>query len=161
MLTLETWNGYDDGHSMLEAWVPEESRWILFDLTTNAFFAVNGRAVSFYDFGKHLRRNPSLVEVMTLAKDVSIDTSWDETGANFNYGLWLETILRNPARLSNWYKRISEVPLEQAPDGKWYFYDFRNQHRILSYSPETLRYMPENKWVEMVDAPPPWPRTST
>ena len=44
--TLDDWNGYDDGHMMLEVFMPDLKEWVLYDIGSKHYFTVNGLATN-------------------------------------------------------------------------------------------------------------------
>ena len=41
-LTLDDWNTYDNGHTMIEVYHNDLQKWILYDLDSNVYFSKNG-----------------------------------------------------------------------------------------------------------------------
>ena len=37
-LTLDPWNSYDNGHSMIEVYREDLKKWVLYDVDENAYF---------------------------------------------------------------------------------------------------------------------------
>jgi hypothetical protein len=48
-LTLDPWNGYDDGHSLIEIRDPTENRWVLYDVEIGTFANNGGHRLNLFD----------------------------------------------------------------------------------------------------------------
>lgn len=140
-LTLDTWNSYDNGHTMIEVFM--NNGWVLYDLDNNIKIKnKSGRGASFLEFIDGVRDHS--YESVKIANDTTLDVSSFRSKAGFNYGFYGELV---SADIPRWYRRVVQVPLIQGDDGKFYFFDSANRSRIESYSPD-FRYMDREEFME-------------
>ena len=49
-LTVEDWNSYNNGHTMIEIYRHDFNKWVLYDLDNNAYFSANQIPLSLLEF---------------------------------------------------------------------------------------------------------------
>ncbi len=72
-LTLEPWNSYDNGHSMIEVYREDLKRWVLYDLDSNACFVHGKELLSLVEMVE--RSAAGAYEIKFLAGDAPLDVS--------------------------------------------------------------------------------------
>jgi len=131
-LTLEEWNSYDNGHTMVEIYRNEYNGWILYDLDNNAYFEKNNKPLSLIEFTEAVKKNESY-KIVKIANDIALDISNFETKQGYNYALLFDHVYGNEESLREWYKRVIQVPMIKENE-KSYFFDNKNKEKILEYS---------------------------
>jgi hypothetical protein len=131
-LTLEEWNSYDNGHTMVEIYRDEYNGWILYDLDNNAYFEKQNKPLSLIEFIEVVKKNENY-EIVKIANDISLDISNFETKQGYNYGLLFDHVYGNEENLKEWYKRVIQVPMIKD-NNEFYFFDNENKEKILEYS---------------------------
>lgn len=144
-LTLDDWNSYDNGHTMIEIYRNEYKKWILYDLDNNAYFENNNEPLSLLEFVNAVKKN-EYYEIIKIADDISLDISNFQTKQGYNYSLLFDHIYGNEENLKDWYKRVIQVPFIKE-DNKFYFSDEINMEKVLGYS-NSYSYISEKDFVE-------------
>ncbi len=127
-LTLDTWNDYDNGHTLIEVYVPS-SGWQVYDLTNKVRPKYLGGRAGITDFNQTMIEDK--VDLVPLWHGAIFDQNWDYYaqmgGRKFD--------------LITWYKRVLQVPM--IWDGSHYRFETRPDNaentRIEGYSSSYLR----------------------
>ena len=123
VLTLDKWNSFDNGHTMIEVYDRILKKWVLFDIDNNVYFVDQKKApLSLLEFKKHVRNNN--YNLFPLA----FDSAYDNTMNSF-------LIEKTLFDLKRWYRRVAQViMIFDEEHGKYLYFDFKNKKRISSYS---------------------------
>jgi hypothetical protein len=131
-LTLDSWNTYDNGHTLIEVKPRDYGKWVVYDLDNNAYFTHDGIPLSLIELVKYTDTDD--FNVKYLASDIKIDISnFIDHSSGYDYAFLSEFKLANEELLRDWYKRVLQVPLIQDGD-YYYFFDEANRARITNYS---------------------------
>lgn len=128
-LTLDDWNTYDNGHTLLEVYVHSKDQWVLVDVDQKLVFK---------DF-----KNQNFLSSLEFAK-LNIDdikgvflnnANIDDYRGDGKYQIMLDYLRHNRC---SWYKRISQsVGILDDESNQYYFLDLNNykqfNERIESY----------------------------
>ena len=123
-LTLDKWNNYDNGHTMIEIYDRNLKKWILFDIDNNSYFINQQRKepLSLIEFSKYVKSKHYNLE--PLAYDISY--------ANNMNSFYNEKVFFDK---KNWYRRVVQVIMIFDEEyGKYFHFDLKNKKRIQSYS---------------------------
>lgn len=135
-LTLEEWNSYNNGHSMIE--IREGDKWTLWDLDLKNIFVKKGKKLNAIE----LLENPDYEIIRFNRSDI-----FSESGIHTmeKYGLNLTT----PEGIREFYKRCFQVILIKE-NGNFYFTCDKNDiKRIESYpTSEPLLYIPPHEFIK-------------
>jgi hypothetical protein len=127
-LTLDQWNTYDNGHTLLEVFDSHKKKWVVYDLDNNRFFSNSQGQLSFLELAIHVLGDKNF-----KIEQISNDTKVALTDGYSSFDFYSEAIAANDSTLYNWYKRVFQV--QMIEDGnKFVFHDLLNRDRILSYS---------------------------
>ena len=107
-LTLDEWNSYDNGHSMIEVYRDDLKKWILYDLDENVCFVHNATPLSLVEMVD--RSATGDYEVKTLAADTMLDVSNFKTNGGYDLAFFMEAIQTSDG-CRWWYKRAMQVPI--------------------------------------------------
>lgn len=100
-MTLEDWNGYDDGHTCLEV-KNTEGKWCLYDPSYSRLFEGKGIA-------------DVCADASILPKILTGQTGSGSFERNrYNYDFWIEQRALSVSALGEWYRRVFQVPLIYA-----------------------------------------------
>ena len=125
-LTLENWNTYDNGHGMLELYWKDPGKWVLYDITANAYFTFEGKPLSLVEFAYAVMAEKAY-ETVRMAADTTLDVSgFRSRDGTADYTFHAERIFGDA---SQWHRHILQVPMI---DG--YFFDEANRAKIEGYS---------------------------
>ena len=108
-LTLDDWNTYDNGHTMIEVYNDDLQKWILYDLDANAYFLKNEIPLSLIEFINAVKNDN--YEIRILANDTTLDVSNFLAKNNYEYAFYAESVFANENTLKIWYKRVIQVPM--------------------------------------------------
>ncbi len=108
-LTLDDWNTYDNGHTMIEVYHNDFQKWILYDLDSNVYFSKNGTPLSLIEFIDAVKNDN--YEIHILANDTALDVSNFVAKNNYEYAFYAESVFANENTLKIWYKRVIQVPM--------------------------------------------------
>ena len=131
-LTLDEWNSFDNGHTMIEVYERKLNKFILFDLDNNAYFLQNDTPLSLIEFVNAVKSND--YEIKRIAKDPYMAVSgFKSKSSNFDYNFLMTQLVANDDLLKQWYERVIQVPFIHI-DNSYYYYDKQDKDRIESYS---------------------------
>lgn len=105
LISLETWGGQDDGHTLVEV-RSSDSDWFLYDPSFHLCIVEDSRRLSLMDAIEALRH-----------RQVSLEHLAGNTGhglfrtRGFDYGFWVDERLESDVILHDWYHRMAGVPL--------------------------------------------------
>lgn len=151
-LTLENWNSFDNGHTLLE--VDVEGKWCLFDPTFCSWISVGGKLVSLVEATSSLRSGSADLQLEPL-----MDSSDSRLSSyaprklrgepRFESSLFFESNYFFPGndRVS-WYQRVLQVPGIQH-EGSWSlgFETEKEAQKIRTYS-STYNPIPMRDFLE-------------
>ncbi len=140
-LTLDAWNDYDNGHTMLEVYSQAWKKWVLYDLDNDQRFQEQNVPLSFVEFARRVASGR--YETVSLSGDVYGDISNFKASGGYDYGFYMEFV---HADIRSWYRRVVQVPM--IFDGKRYVhFDRDHSDRIHSYSSNYV-YMDEARFMQ-------------
>ena len=128
-LTLDKWNSYDNGHTMIE--VKIKDRWVLFDIDNNRYFQIDNKALSAKDFlEKNIITEMSFV---MISKDCSCSNFYFK---NIN---WNSICYYNHLNIKKWYKRVLQIPII-IKNGKFYttLENKKSKEKVKYYYPNII-----------------------
>ncbi|MEX0656250.1 MAG: transglutaminase domain-containing protein [Nitrosopumilaceae archaeon] len=131
-LTLDEWNTYDNGHTMIEVYREDFNKWILYDLDNNAYFSSEGMPLSLIEFLDYVKEDN--YEINYIASDIKLDVSNFLAENGYEYAFFSESILSNERNLRDWYSHIIQVILIGDVDNNYYFFDLDNRLKVEKYS---------------------------
>ena len=132
-VTVDDWNSFDNGHSLIEVWRDKWNKWVLYDLDNNSYFLPHQGTVplSLVEFSQVVAI--SNYKIVSLSSDIRLDVSDFSSSNGFSYSFILEEINTN---IREWYRRVMQVPLIfDERSGKYLFMDQHNKDRVQSYLP--------------------------
>ena len=133
-ITLDDWNTYDNGHTMIEVYRDDLEKWVLYDLDNNAFFSSNGIPLSLTELIERI--NSDDYDIIFVASDTTLDVSnFKSKESDYDYAFIGESISSNEDSLRHWYKRVIQVGLIQDDDLEFYFSDNINREKIENFAP--------------------------
>lgn len=146
-LTMEEWNGYDNGHTMTEYWDDELKRWVLLDIDGHCLFKIGDRFLNLFEFGTAINQGKNY-EIVHLTKlglydyGDRLDDGMDQTCA-------FDDIFHDETALRRWHKRVVQT-FGISYNNKFVFYadDPEKISRIQSYS-EDFYCLPEKEWIKL------------
>ena len=111
-LTLENWNSYDNGHTLLEVFSENLNKWFLYDIDGQKVFKnSNGVLLNLIELQQLGVENVNIVPVS--------NQPFLDYGGFKEYSLIGEFIEANP---KNWYARVFQVfSIQNIKDGKYVF----------------------------------------
>lgn len=119
-LTLDDWNSYDNGHTLLE--VKNNGKWMLVDLDNNIIFRDKDVYMDALQVFEAVQLGMLEDKIEFIAKDSWLDISGFNDKSGFNYSFYAEKILNSTASLLQWYRRVLQVLLIKK-EGKWFYRD--------------------------------------
>jgi hypothetical protein len=101
--TVSNFNGYDDGHVILETY--HSDGWRMWDLTNGCYFRnSSGKHLSTSEFIAHIASNGPMPEKVKLDGN---DRRWQsESAGSLDLGLYGEFEMGTPEQVEAWYRRI-------------------------------------------------------
>ena len=147
MLTLEEWDGRNDGHTSLEVYLDAYGKWVFFDLDNNAYYTQALVPLSLIELAEVVDQGDYEIEFLacdlrTHARGLGTD-SFDHLF--LDYLFLAEKYLASEETLKAWLKRIVQVPM--IYDNPYFcFFDAEHRERIESYS-AGYWYMEESEFM--------------
>lgn len=131
-LTLEEWNTYNNGHTLLEVYDESKKKWVLYDLDQNCTFEHNGTSLSLVEFIEKVKTEE--YTITPLSSDIKSSVLGFKSTSGYSYCFLMEGINSNEQRLRQWYKRVMMVPL--IHDGNYFYFtsNDKDKPKIESYS---------------------------
>lgn len=109
--TNEKFNGYDDGHTMLEV-MNNERKWFLYDPSFYTVFQSEGNLLNFFEFLLHKdTRSVDLKRLTTKSGHYSYKIGHKD------FGMWIDFRKNNDEELLKWYRRVLRNPVVETSDG--------------------------------------------
>ncbi len=119
-LTLDEWNDYNNGHSMVEVY--QHDRWELWDIDQKRYFVFENERVDAKTFGM-IHYMP--YKIVRFCKDPVLPKE-DENG-------WFGILTSTDQGRREWYARVCQIPMIRE-NGIFYFTsDEQDRKRIESY----------------------------
>ena len=112
LISLDTWGGHDDGHTLVEV-RSSETNWFLYDPSFHLCVVENGHRLCLVDAIGSLKRRQASLERLTGSVRHGLFRV-----RGFDYGFWVDERFESDAILYDWYRRMAGVPL--VGDGKTY-----------------------------------------
>ena len=114
-LTLDPWNSYDNGHSLLEIKDPAENRWVLYDVDLGNALRYGGHRLNLLDTTR-LYRGGGQAQLDVLNADSVVDpqtdySTWFTTAPPEAIDAFIATFDHDPQATQNWYDRTFQVPI--------------------------------------------------
>ena len=131
-LTVEDWNSYNNGHTMIEVYRHDFNKWVLYDLDNNAYFSANQIPLSLLEFYESI--NKENYNIHFLADDTKNDISNFKGNDGYDYAFLAESINSNENTLRDWYHRVVQVVIISDSENNYYFYDQKHREQIENYS---------------------------
>jgi hypothetical protein len=119
-LTLDEWNDYNNGHSMVEVY--QHNRWELWDINQKKYFEFEGEHINARTFCK-IQYMPYKIIKMNN------DPIFPEEDKNS----WLAILTSNDAKRRNWYARVCQIPMIRENEIFYFTSDEQDRKRIESY----------------------------
>lgn len=145
-MTLDSWNTYDNGHTLVEVYHDDYAKWVVYDLDNNAYFQADGKPLSLYEFLTHVEDNS--YDIIFIADDTKLDVSNFKDGNGFEYGFLSESISANENTLKNWYKRVIQIPLIIENDQVFYTVDDKNESKRIERYADYYIYVEKDEFLK-------------
>lgn len=143
-LTLEEWNTFDNGHTMIEVFREDYDKWVLYDLDNNVYFVKDNIPLSLLEFVDLVKTTN--YDIKYLATDTKLDVANFKNKNGYEYSFYVEMINTDERYLKKWYERTIQVPLIHADDGNLYFFNDVDKEKIEKYS-KKYQYMNKNQFI--------------
>jgi len=142
-LTLDEWNSYDNGHTMLE--VLGSDGWFVADIDSGKLFMKEGKYLNFIEL---IEASPSDdYQIISLNQAPNLDLSGFVDEHDFNYSMIFGTLYVDESQLRKWYKRVLQVPMIEF-DGKYAFFCPASQRKRVEGYSQVYVYMERAQWIE-------------
>lgn len=137
-LTLDEWNSYDNGHTMLEVYKENIDKWAVYDIDNGITFYSESKSMNIVE----------LCEAVCQEKPYQIQrlTSAAKYANSSEYYLLVEKDLSGEKNMRRWFKRVLQVPLIRNENGDYYFFDKENRNRVEGYTGGYL-YIEKNQFI--------------
>ncbi len=144
-LTLQDWNTYDNGHTLVEVWKPEFTKWAIYDFDNNLrICSPEGIPLSLFEFSEASGKGK--YQLYYISSDALHDVSGNIDSSGYSYGFYFEYLHVN---LSQWYARVMEVPMIfEEVRNKFLFFDSIHRKRVENYS-TSYQYIPEEQFRDL------------
>lgn len=140
--TLGKLNNYDNGHSLMEAFL--DGRWTLVDLDVKKLFRRGGKRLSLLEFSDAVAADDYEFEPISAAAGIAVG-AFVENG--YDYGLFMECGFSTEAGLRKWYRRIMQVPSIRSPEGRFFTVRTTAQRRRAEACYPYLAYLPREEFM--------------
>lgn len=141
-LTLDPWNSYNNGHSLIE--VKQNGLWKVWDMDMRCTFSQNSTDLNAWQLKQAVANNNFQ---FTKFSTSPVFAYGDLAFGGYNYQLFVETSFLYPAILKNTYKRFCQVLLIRQGDYFYFTCNPSDRSRVESYSPSFV-YMTQQDFME-------------
>lgn len=138
-MTLEEWNYYDNGHTMLEVYRRDLGSWVVYDLDNNLrFLNPNDRSsLSFMEFMQVVSEGNYVID--RIAYDAGSDV-FD------SYSFTYERILFD---LKTWYAKNFQVPLVYADNYHRYVFHNKEHREQIEAFTDMFRFVDQEEFLDI------------
>lgn len=145
-MTLDDWNTYDNGHTMIEIYRDDYGKWVVYDLDNNAYFVSNGLPLSLYEFVLSVKNNN--YDIIFISYDTKLDVSNFKSIDGYEYAFFSEKMLANEENLRDWYKRVIQVPLILVGDDVYYTVDNENEKEQVEKFAKYYTFLENDEFIK-------------
>lgn len=103
VISIDPWNGQDDGHTLLE--VKLDGRWIAYDPSFNCVFSSEGALLSLWDLCDLKMQGVELFRLPGYRESAPYNIG------DYDYSFWVDKRGLSEEMLIDWYKHVLHVPL--------------------------------------------------
>lgn len=141
-LTLDPWNSYNNGHSVVE--VKKGNSWKVWDMDMRCTFSQNSVDLNAWQLKQAIANNDFQVNKFSTSP---IFAYGDLAYGGYNYQLFLETTFLYPATMKTAYRRSCQVLLIRQGEYFYFTCNPSDRARVESYSPSFV-YMTQQAFLE-------------
>jgi len=144
-MTVDKWNTYDNGHTLIEVWRTDYNKWVLYDLDNNSYFIPTTGSVplSLIEFSIAVMEGD--YRIINLSLDTKLDVSNFTNSNEYNYNFFSEA---NNINIRDWYRRVMQVPLiYNAEEQKYLFMSAKYKDKIEMYSKQN-KYVTKEVFIK-------------
>jgi hypothetical protein len=146
-ITLELWNGYNDGHALIEVWREKWGKWVLYDINLHSYFTYKqgSTPLSLFEFHKAVAKDDFLI--LPLSLNTSFEFSHNPTTeSKNNFDFFTE---ESHVNIRDWYRWVMQVPLIfNTSMNKMVFTGENSKERIESLS-DHYQHVDAEKFINM------------
>lgn len=142
LLTLDTWNTYNNGHTVLE--ISRNGVWEIWDVDNRTRVSVLGNYLNALEFCNSSQNGNYIIDYFSLAPKFAYS---DLSTGGFDYTFWYEGDCLTEPSLRTFYKRNAQLALIYS-SGYWWFTttDSNIRTRVEGYSAD-YKYMAPSTWM--------------
>ena len=141
ILTLDPWNSYNNGHSLLEVY--DRGKWKLWDIDQRMFFQSNGKDLNALEFIQSVKIDDYTLVQFSKSPCLSLgDLKWN----GYDYSFWYEGALFSKKELKTFYKRSAKVLLIKENEIFYFTCPSSEISRIKSYDSSFI-YLDEATFI--------------
>lgn len=140
-LTLDKWNNYDNGHTLIEVY--KNKKWVVYDLDQNVKFKDAAKELCLIEWISKIPSNNYEIEQLSSDTRISILGFKDKNA--FDYSL-LSECLCCEKQLRRWYQRVMMIPIIQKGACFYFTSPKQFQSKIESYS-SNYRYVDRGEFM--------------
>lgn len=144
-LTMREWNSYDNTHSLVEVFRPDEKQWAVYDLLYGYAPRAEGRFLTIVEWCDRVQSGKPY-ELERIGGGINVAVGEYGTEA-WDPGLFFELRASSETALREWHRRVLCVPMIES-GGKFYFFDDAERKRIEKYSADYL-FLDRREFMKM------------
>ena len=130
--TLQRANSYNNGHALLEAWIPKLSKYIAVDVDKKCVFRKDTELLDVFELCQSIHAGDSL-QIETFADLTYLDlVNFIEPSTGFNYQFLELGIYGAKKGLDNLFGRICNLPNFKLPEGNHFCAWDNESHSIIA-----------------------------
>jgi len=142
-LTLDEWNGYNNGHVLLEYRSRKTGAWMLMDVDMHCAFQLRGKYLSAYDFHRAVvDRKPYRIECLTRLGFLDYADIVD--GRDFSTSC--DPAFTDDDGLRDWHARIFQAVGMHTPEDYCFSSDVAEHRKRIETYNERNRCLPVAEW---------------
>lgn len=140
-LTLEPWNGFNNGHSCVE--IKRNGEWELWDIDSRTYMKVGGEIINSLQFRDVVQSDKYEIHVFSKSPKFACG---DLKLKGYDYEFFYESALVDEKQMRGFYRKCVQVVLVKENGYFWFTSRLEDRARIESYSSD-FRFMEESVWL--------------
>ena len=137
--TLEVTNSYDNGHTLLEVWIPDLAKYVVVDVDKKCFFRNKGNLLNAFELCSLVFHEENF-SIERFAENIHLDPGgFVDLKTGFNYQFLELSVYCSPNGFEQCFRRLCNVPYFSHPDGKTFCaWNDQVEERVLEMYPDSV-----------------------
>lgn len=140
-LTLEPWNGYNNGHSCVE--IKRNGKWELWDIDSRTYMKVKEKTLNSLQFRNVVQSDKYDIHMFSKSPKFAYG---DLKFNGYDYEFFHESVLLDEIQVRAFYRKCVQIVLVKENGYFWFTSSPKDRARIEAYCSD-YKYMEESEWL--------------